>query len=214
MGASSGIALSSSPNCRIERNLLVGNKEGFNYREQTRSTPLIDGQRGAAVAVWNHDQIVRNNVLAYNRDAQCWGWFDVRDGRHWPAGMKPATREKPAQPAQDMARDYAAKDRHDQPASLTLEKLALNHGENVYYAAAAQGLFNWGTTWAIHRQYETLDQVQRELKLEQGSVLADPGFADLATRDLRVHADSPAIRMKAYPQGEVPDVRLGIIGGK
>ena len=209
-GASAGIALSSSPNCRIERNLLVGNKEGFNYREQIRSTPRIDG-RGEAVAVWNHDQIVRNNVLAYNRDAQCWGWFDVPDGRHWPQALQASMRAKRGRPEQDVAADYAAKDRRGQPMALSLEKLMLNHGGNLYYAAAGQGLFCWGAIWAAHRNYETLGQVQRELKLEQDSELADPGFADVRTRDFRVPPSSPAIRMQAYPQGQVPDVKLGII---
>ena len=41
-GATAGISLSSSPGCTIERNLILGNKEGFNFREQSRSTPRID----------------------------------------------------------------------------------------------------------------------------------------------------------------------------
>ena len=35
-GAQAGISLSSSPWCVIERNLIVGNREGFNFREQLR----------------------------------------------------------------------------------------------------------------------------------------------------------------------------------
>jgi len=213
-GASAGIAISSSPNCRIERNLLVGNKEGFNYREQTRTTPLIDVQRGEQVAVWNHDQIVRNNVIAYNRDAQCWGWFDTPDGRHWPEALKATMTQSRARPEADIAAEYTAKDRRGQPLGLTLEKLKLDHRDNVYCAAAGQGLFIWGTKWAPNRRYQSLKDVQGELKLEQTSELADPGFADYLTRDFCVPPDSPAIRMKAYPQGDVPDVRLGIITGK
>jgi len=38
-GAAAGISISSSPGCTIERNLILGNKEGFNFREQQRSTP-------------------------------------------------------------------------------------------------------------------------------------------------------------------------------
>ena len=82
-GASAGISISSSPGCLIERNLLLGNKEGFAFREQTRSTPRIDSRKDEPV--WNHDSTIRNNVLAYNRDAQTWGWFDISDDRHWPA---------------------------------------------------------------------------------------------------------------------------------
>jgi len=211
-GASAGIALSSSPGCRIERNLLVGNKEGFNYREQTRTTPRIDGKKGdAEVAVWNHDQIVRNNVMAYNRDAQCWGWFDMKDGRYWPAAMREAMGAKDGRADQDQAREYAAKDSKGQPTGLTLEKLKIEHGDNLYFAVAGQGLFMWGPAWGKNKRYEKLADVQRELGMEKGSEVADPGFADWATRDLRVPADSAVIRMKAYPRGEVPGVRLGLI---
>jgi hypothetical protein len=67
-GSSAGISISSSPGCTIERNLIIGNKEGFNFREQTRRTPRIDDRE--AVAVWNHDHRILQNVLAYNRDGQ------------------------------------------------------------------------------------------------------------------------------------------------
>ena len=211
-GASSGIALSSSPDCRIERNLLVGNKEGFNYREQTRTTPLIDKQGG--VAIWNHDQFMRNNVIAYNRDAQSWGWFDMSDGRHWPAELRPPAAVKPPRPDQDVAGAYTAKNDRGQPTGLTLPQLKLNHGENLYFASTGQGLFNWGVAWGFNKKYKTLPDVQKELALEQGSETADPGFASYLTRDFRVPANSPAIRMKAYPQGEVPDVKLGVLEGR
>ena len=210
-GAAAGIALSSSPGCRIERNLLVANKEGFNYREQSRTTPRIGSRGEGEVAIWNHDQFVRNNVIAYNRDAQCWGWFDVQDGRHWPQAMQAAMAKKGAKPHQDIAGDYVAKGPRSQPTGLTLEQLKLNHGENLYYAAAGQGLFNWGPGWASHRNYSTLQEVQQELNLERGSTVAEPGFADVLTRDFRVPRDSPALRLQAYPRGEVPDVRLGVI---
>ncbi|HSW00711.1 MAG TPA: hypothetical protein VLI39_11105, partial [Sedimentisphaerales bacterium] len=36
----------------MERNLLLGNKEGFSFREQTRSTPRIDDRK--AEPVLNH----------------------------------------------------------------------------------------------------------------------------------------------------------------
>ncbi|HYG34226.1 MAG TPA: right-handed parallel beta-helix repeat-containing protein, partial [Clostridia bacterium] len=82
-GAQAGISLSSSPDCVIERNLIVGNREGFSFREQTRTTPKIDDKKERPV--WNHDQVIRHNIIVFNRDAQVWGWFDVKDNRHWPA---------------------------------------------------------------------------------------------------------------------------------
>jgi hypothetical protein len=207
-GASAGIALSSSPNCRIERNLLVANKEGFNYREQTRTTPLI-GQRGE-VAIWNHDQFIHNNIIAFNRDAQTWGWFDTRDARHWPKSLQPAMLPKGApQPKEDIAADYAPKNPKNQPTGLSLEKLHLDHAQNIYFAAPGQGLFTWGAAWGPNRKYTTLADVQHDLNLEQSSELQDPHFADPFTKDYRIPANSPASLKSAYPQGEVPDTKLG-----
>ncbi len=87
-GANGGISISSSPDCEVMRNLLLGNKEGFQFREAPRTTGLIDQKEGAkGVAVWNHDNKIHNNVFAFNRDAGFWGWFDVDDQRHWPCGI-------------------------------------------------------------------------------------------------------------------------------
>ncbi len=183
-GAAAGISLSSSPGCTIERNLLIGNKEGFNFREQTRSTPRIAGD---SEPVWNHDQIVRRNVLAFNRDAQVWGWFDIGDERHWPEAMQ-----------------------SDEAGKRSLDDLRLTFENNLYCPAAGQGLFHWGVTWKRHERYETLDRVRDALDLAQGSKVADVSFANVAGLDLRVEADSPAITMDCYPHGTVPGARSGV----
>lgn len=183
-GASAGISLSNSPGCLIERNLLLGNKEGFNFREQTRSTSRIDDRKSEPI--WNHDDVIRNNVIAYNRDAQTWGWFDISDNRHWPA------------------RDGKA-----EPNGLTLEKLALGLKDNLYWADPGQGLFNWGVTWKEHKEYRQLDDVRDALNLEQGSRTVELVFRDFSAVDLRVPKDSPVLTMRCYPQGNVPGVQLG-----
>jgi len=185
-GASAGISLSSSPNCVIERNLLVGNKEGFNFREQARSTPRIADRKGEPV--WNHDHVIRNNVIAHNRDAQTWGWFDVSDNRHWPA------------------RDGKA-----EPDGLTLEKLSLSLKDNLYWADPGQGLFNWGVTWKEHKEYRHLNDVRDALNLEEGSSLVELVFKDFSALDFRVPKESPAVTMRCYPQGSVPGVQLGTL---
>jgi hypothetical protein len=184
-GANAGISLSSSPNCLIERNLLVGNKEGFNFREQNRSTPRIDSRKGEPV--WNHDNIVRNNVIALNRDAQTWGWFDIADNRHWPATDGNAD-------------------------GWSLEKLKLTLKDNLYFADPGAELFNWGVTWKKNKRYKSIKQVQEELGLEQDSRLAEPTFNDFSALDFRVLADSPAIKMGCYPKGAIPGLKLGILG--
>jgi len=184
-GANAGISISSSPDCLVERNLLIGNKEGLSLREQKRSTPLIDG---GSEPVWNHHVTVRSNVIAYNRDAQVWGWFDVDDERHWPRSM---------QESADAAKE------------LSLESLALNFEGNLYGPAPGQGLFNWGVTWKKNKKYGDLDTVRSELSFEQGGRVADVAFSDFGKLDLRIPADSLALKMRSYPHGSVPRVTLG-----
>jgi hypothetical protein len=191
-GAAAGISLSSSPGCLIERNLLIGNKEGFNFREQTRSTPRIGG--GDSEPVWNHDQVVRHNVFALNRDAQLWGWFDIPDQRHWPKAMQ-----------SEKSTDQAAAE------GPSLEDLRLALGPNLYGSGPGQGLFNWGVTWKRHKKYGNLADVQEELSLAKGSQVQAFGVHDYATLDFRVPADSPALQMGCYPRGSVPGVRLGTL---
>ena len=185
-GANAGISISSSPDCLIERNLLLGNKEGFAFREQIRSTPRIDSRREEPV--WNHDSTIRNNTIAYNRDAQTWGWFDVSDNRQWPAKVG------------------------NDADALCLEKLALTFKDNLYYADTGQELFNWGVTWKKCQRYSTLERVRAELNLEQGSALAPVIWCDFWALDLRVPAGSEAMKMGCYPRGAIPGVRLGIWG--
>lgn len=210
-GAQAGICLSSSPGCVIERNLLVANREGFDFREQGRTTWRIGFKNGDKEApVWNHDQVIRHNVLADNRDAQTWGWFDVLDERHWPAAMQEKKADA-GQAAQDQAKAYSAKDKNGQPVGLSLEKLHLVFTGNLYTPGDGGGLFHWGVSWRRNKAYSSLASVQRELGLEQGSVTAPFAFADYLTCDFRVPANSPAIRMDCYPHGDVPDVQLGVL---
>ena len=208
-GANGGISLSSSPGCRIERNLLAGNAEGVQFREQTRSTPKIDdGANRRGHAVWNHDQVVRSNLIALNAHWQVGGWFDVLDGRHWPKAMRTGLEARAGKPPADIAAEYKAK---GQPLDASLETLRIRVDANLYAAAAPQGLFLWGCTWRRHKAYADLAAVARELGLEADGRVVEVPFADFAAGDLRLPPDHPAIRTKCYPQGEVPRVRLGAI---
>lgn len=189
-GAQAGIALSSSPNCIVERNLIVGNREGFNFREQSRTTSRIDNPDPQhEEPIWNHEERIRNNVIAYNRDAQTRGWFDVTDERHWPSKM-----QTPA-------------------ATMSLETLGIAMTQNVYAREDNQPLFIWGTNWRRHQNYQATGVIQSELNLENGSQLVDLKFVAPAKRDLRLPQESPAFEMNCYPVGDVPDVRLGALNG-
>ncbi len=185
-GGQAGIVLSSSPNCVVTRNLLVGNREGFNFREQSRVTARIDNpDEKHEEAIWNHDERICNNVIAYNRDAQTRGWFDVTDQRHWPGKL-----QTPA-------------------ASMSLETLGIVMTQNVYAREENQRLFIWGTNWRRRQNYQTINAIESELNLENGSQLVDLKFVAPAKRDLRLPQESPAFETSCYPVGDVPDAMLG-----
>jgi hypothetical protein len=192
-GANSGISLSSSPYCIVERNLLIGNKEGFNFREQVRSTARIEGE---SEPVWNHHQTVQHNVFAFNRDAQVWGWFDIGDERHWPAALQTA------------ARDGGTGDERTSIKNLSLASLHLNVDKNLYGPGPGHGLFHWGVTWKQHHKDQDLGTVQKELSLEKEGRVAEFHVRDDSAFDFRLPPASPAIRMNCYPRGSVPGVRL------
>lgn len=212
-GAQAGISLSSSPGCLIERNLIAGNREGFNFREQLRTTPTIENRREQPV--WNHDQLIRNNLLVYNRDAQVWGWFDVKDNRHWPAtnALSAQVSVPGASPPGDIAAPYAAKTGAGQPLGLTLESLRLRFQNNVYFAAPGQGWFAWGPTWSRHAKYSSLPEFQTALGIDAESRCLDPNFADFDQLDLRLSATAGSLIESCYPRGTVPGIRLGMTPG-
>lgn len=187
-GAQAGISLSSSPDCLIERNLIIGNREGFNFREQTRTTPRIDKKEERPV--WNHDEVIRQNIIALNRDAQVWGWFDMNDDRQWPAAAKLGGQGS--------------------QGSLSLEQLNLRFQQNVYFAAPGQEWFNWGTTWGRHTNFLSLADFQSGLHIDSGSQVLNPPFANVAARDFRLnHQDMEPLKA-AYPLGLIPGVSVGL----
>jgi hypothetical protein len=203
-----GICLSSSPDCVVERNLIVGNKEGLAFREQTRTTRSIDDKTERPI--WNHDSTIRNNTIAWNRDAQIAGWFDMKDQRHWPVAMR-EKRAPSGVPIDDIAKDYVARSASDQDTALSLEKLNLKLTSNVYALQPGQALVVWGPSWTRHKKYTAIDALQRDLSFGQQSVLTDLPFADFLAHDYRLPPNHPAIQFNCLPQGEVPQVRLGSI---
>ena len=207
-GAQAGISLSSSPGCVIERNLIAGNREGFNFREQIRSTPTIEDRKSHAV--WNHDQLIRRNLIVVNRDAQVWGWFDVKDNRHWPASAATANQPAATTKIEDIAGAYAAKSNEGQPLGLTLDKLRLQFEDNIYFAAPGRGWFKWGPTWSRHKNYANLNEFQSDLGIDTRSQVLDPGFTDMLRLDFRVREQTMSAFKELYPRGPVPSVMLGV----
>ncbi|MCF8714717.1 right-handed parallel beta-helix repeat-containing protein [Joostella atrarenae] len=201
-GMAGGISLSSSPKCLIERNILVGNKEGFVLREQKRKTGLIEHyeagydvwKREHDVAVWNHDHIIRNNIIAHNRDAQVWAWFATKDKRHIPGEKQTITR-----------------DEDGQPVGLTLETLNLKFKDNVYSTSIGEfPFFKWGATWLSEKyNFKSIKEVNDVLSLEKGSIMESYLFKDISDLDFRIEYNQKV--KEAYPKGQVPQVTLGIL---
>jgi parallel beta-helix repeat protein len=85
-----GITLSSSEDCILEHNTLVGNRDGIALREQGRSTPRIDSP-DKDVRIFNRNHIIRNNIVAYSQAYNIAFWMDVRFfGQHPSGGDKDA----------------------------------------------------------------------------------------------------------------------------
>jgi len=218
-GANGGISLSSSPGCIVERNILINNVDGFQFREQGRTTPEITGLDGRAKfgkdkAIWNHDQVIRNNIMAFNKEAQLRGWFDVPDGRLWPDSIRATLpeKEKTSVSSTDWAADYQAKDNIRQPKDITLEMLHFKINNNYYWAADTnQVIFHWGASWKHNIKYNDLAKLSNELNFEANGKIMNPMFNDWQNLDLRIPGNSILIKNDFYPQGKVPRVKLGII---
>ena len=193
-GGQGGIVLSSSPNCVVRRNILVGNREGFNFREQARITQRIDHlDSNYQEEIGNHDEQIWNNVIAYNRNAQTRGWFGVSDQRQWPRKLQEAKPEGASAPI----------------AGISLETLHLDLSHNLYAREDSQPLFIWGTNWLRHVEYSTVAGVRSDLNLEKGSRIAALPFRDYTARDFRLRRNNIVFRLHCYPRGEVPGVVLG-----
>jgi hypothetical protein len=176
-------------------------------------THRIDDATRTEYPIWNHDEIIRKNVIAYNGDVQTGAWFaQMIDQRNWPAAMQKGGSGKPLQIPDDNAAEYLAKVIRDQLKGLTLEKLNLRMENNVYAVAQGQRLILWGALFVRHAYYDALDKVQSELGLEKGSTVEQLQFAGAGNSlDFRVPVDSPVLKRNCYPQGAVSGVRLGVI---
>jgi len=228
-GYGAGIKISDSMGCVMERNLCVGNiGDGLMYRDQRRTTSRIDRQetstdkdpkRWLKVSdnkteywIWNQDHVVKNNIFAYNNEAQIGGWFDVADARHWPrvfqVEMLP-TRSRGTFPYDDRTAPYQATE-GEEPLGRSFETLGLSHENNFFAKGENQKLYMWGVPWQKHRFYSAIENVRKDLPdFENGTREGVLDFADFRTLDLRLPEGTDVLEMNCYPQGQVPGVTLG-----
>ena len=208
-GANGGVCVSSSPGCVIERNLILGNLQGFCFREQNRTTPRTDGTKGPEVPVWNHDEIIRNNLIAQNLTAQMQGWFDIDTQRHWPKAMQ-RDKVEGGKAKEDWAAGFQAR-KDGVPPGLALEDLKITLHGNIYALDPSQPFFIWGANWKRKQEFKDLPSLADALGFEDQRSRKLPSLpVDVVKRDFRLPKDHPAIAAKAYPQGDVPDCTLGV----
>src|ERR1019366_4238509 len=130
---------------------------------------------------------------------------------HWPAQAMehPAVQAGDAPKPGEIAGPDAANNRDAQPGGLTLEKLRLSFVDNIYFAGAGQGWFEWGITWGRHKSYSNLSDFQTGLGLDKGGRVLDPAFANLNALDCRLKPVVMAALRQSYPKDPVPGVILG-----
>jgi hypothetical protein len=201
-----GIGLSTSMGCLIERNLFVGNRSvGFMNGNGTRGVYRIDTPEtspdknpshwfpsGQAYWIWSAENTVRNNIFAYNV-AQVSGWQDVTEAPYqWPSHLDA--------PMQAFIAEQG-------------DAMQLHHENNFFVQTSASTPLFSGIFSEQNRTFytlETLRQVRPDV--EAGSRTGQIAFADRNALDLRIPANSEAVQMGCYPQGEVPGVKLGLTG--
>jgi hypothetical protein len=201
-----GIGPALSIDCLIERNLMVGNGEvGFKHTNGSRGvyrldTPEISTDKNPShwipadqgvYWIWNAEHIVRNNIFAYNA-GQISGWLDVTlTPYQWPSSL-------------DVQMQVFIAEQRD--------SMQLRHKNNFFVQTTPSTNLFSGVFTGQNRTFYTLETLwQVRPDLEAGSRVGQIAFANRNALDFRVPANSEAVQMGCYPQGEVPGVRLGIM---
>ncbi len=173
---SGGITLSSSEDCIVDHNTLVGNRDGIAFREQGRTTPRIDAPEGAReVRILNKNHQIRDNIVAYSQAYNIAMWMDTNFfGPHPSGGDKNSPR-------------------FEDPKTLNIR-----FANNLLWPLPGRPNYLYGAPWrAGSRQSATPADFTRASGIPDSSRVADPHFAGAQSGDFHVLPDSPAIAMRA-----------------
>lgn len=166
-----GITLSSSEDCVIEYNTLVGNRDGIAFREQGRTTPRIDATAGAKeVRILNKNHLIRNNIVAYSQAYNIALWMDTNFfGPHPSGGDK------------------------DAPVFEDPKTLRIRFANNLLWPLPGKVNYLYGAPWrAKSRKLQTAEDFSNVSGISDSSRVADPRFADVTADDYRLETGSPA----------------------
>ena len=171
---SGGITLSSSEDCVIEHNTLIGNRDGIAFREQDRSTPRIDAPAGAKeVRILNKNHIIRNNIVAYSQAYNIAMWMDTTFfGPHPSGGDK------------------------NRPIFEDPETLNIRFANNLLWALPNKPNYLYGVPWRPKsKQSSTAAEFAVTSGIQDTSQVADPLFTDVQAGDYHLQPGSPATSM-------------------
>jgi hypothetical protein len=177
-----GILLGESEYCTVEHNLCVGNKEGIAIRMQ--GPRGCKGRDGKPQMYFTHNHIIRNNIIAFNRDYQLVMHVD-----------NPFFGPHPSPKVNQKAKFLI------DPEYL---KMTIDH--NLYFespkpatdASRKRCLILYGAGWRNKsEQYFALEKWQRAHAFDHHSQFADPLVVDWRNGDYRLRPNSPAIAMGA-----------------
>ncbi len=179
---SGGITLSSSEDCIVEHNTLIGNRDGITFREQNRTTPRIGG---GDVRVLNKNHLIRNNIIACSQGYNVAFWMDTTFFGPHPKGH----------------------DKSD-PIFEDPKTLSFRLENNLLFALPGRPNYLYGCEWrAKSKRAETPVAFTEASGITDNSVVADPKFTDILAHDFSLASDSPATKqgagirdMKSVPQ--------------
>ncbi len=162
-----GITLSSSEDCILENNTLVGNRDGITFREQNRTTPRIDGGEHR---VLNRNHVIRNNVVAVSQAHNIGFWMDTTFFGPHPKG-------------------------HDKNDPIFEDPKTLNFRfeNNLLFPLPGQPNFLYGCVWRPKsKQANSAAEFTEISGIADNSRSGDPRFTDAIAHDFRLSAGSPA----------------------
>lgn len=176
-----GITLSSSEDCVLENNTLVGNRDGITFREQNRTTPRIDGGEHR---ILNKNHLIRSNIIACSQAYNVGLWMDTTFFGPHPRG-------------------------HDKNDPIFEDPKTLNFRfeNNLLFPLAGRPNYLYGCAWrSKSKTAVTSMDFTAASGIADSSRAADPQFVDLSGRDFRLSPESPAVKMGAGGRdaGKIP----------
>lgn len=164
-----GITLSSSEDCVIAHNTLVGNRDGLTFREQNRTTPRIDG---GEQRILNRRHTLQNNLVAHSQNYNIAFWMDTTFFGPHPGGHDKAD-----------------------PIFEDPQTLSFRFENNLLFSLPGRSNYVYGCTWRPKsRTAGTPEEFTRISGIADSSLTMNPQFRDPLSGDYSLPPDSSAAK--------------------